>query len=373
MRVINTDVLDADYRKKRDEATSLYKKTIDACDAHEEKDTEGKLVTKGRAMTGDEAAAVQKLMDEATAIKARITEAASGNRLGAEIERLTAGMTAEDRKETKAAVLKSLGQQWVDGEGGQFFLKQQHRGTRNWQSPAQEFTEPDYRRMATTLTTQAGSGGGLIVPTYLPGILPLLFRPLMVRDLLASGTTASPLIVYMQEQTFTNAAAAVAEGGQKPESAMIFTQVQEAISKIAHFIPVTEEMLEDVSQIRDYIDARLVTGLDLTTEDQLLNGNGTAPNLKGLMNRAGVQTTAVGTAPVETTPDAIFRAMMQVYYSAWVMPTGIIMNPTNWNHIAVLKDTLGRYLDPARGRPRRRRRCGGSPWPSRPRLQRAPR
>jgi len=343
MQMINTAVLEGELLKKQNEARSLFDKTIKACDAHETKDADGN-VTKGRMMTADETAAVQKLMDEASAIKARLSEAASGNRLGAEIEKLTAGMTAADRAETKAAAIKSLGQQWVDGEGGTFFAKKQHHGTRNWSSPAMELTEPDYRRMATTLTTQAGSGGALIVPQYLPGILPLLFRPLKVRDLLGSGTTDSPLIVYMVETTFTNAAAAVAEGAAKPESAMVFSQVQEAVSKIAHFIPVTEEMLEDVSQIRDYIDARLVTGLDLTEEDQLLNGNGTAPNLKGILNRTGIQTTAVGTAPVETTPDAVYRAMMQVFYSAWVMPTGIVMNPTNWNHVAVMKDTLGRYL-----------------------------
>jgi len=343
MRVINTDVLDADYRKKSDEARSLYAKTMDACETHEEKQPDGTVV-KGRAMTGDERAAVQKLMDEATAIKGRLDEARTGNKLGEAIDKLTAGMTATDRTETTTAALKSLGQQWVDGEGGKFFFKKQHHGTRNWASPAMEVQEPDYRRMATTLTTQAGSGGALIVPQYLPGIVPLLFRPLKIRDLLGSGVTDSPLIVYMVEQTFTNAAAAVAEAAAKPESALVFSQVQEAVSKIAHFIPVTEEMLEDVPQISAYIDARLVTGLDLTEEDQLLNGNGTAPNLRGILNRTGIQTTAVGTAPVETTPDAVFRAMMQVFYSAWVMPTGIVMNPTNWNHVAVLKDTLGRYL-----------------------------
>lgn len=344
MRVINTDVLDADYRKKRDEAVSLYKRTIDACDKHEEKDAEGKVTVTGRAMTGDEAAAVQKLMDEATSIKARLLEARGGNTLAAEIDKLTAGMTADDKRETKAAALKSLGQQWIEGEGGQFFFKKQHHGTRNWSSPTQELDDADYaRRMATTLTTQAGSGGALVVPQYLPGILPILFRPLTVRQLLASGTTDSPLIVYMVETTFTNAAAAVAEGAAKPESALVFSQVQEAVTKLAHWLPVTEEMLEDVSQIRDYIDARLVVGLDLVEEDQLLNGNGTAPNLKGILNRTGVQTTAVGAAP-DTAIDAIYRAINQVYTSSWVMPTGIVMNPANWSKIALTKDTLGRYL-----------------------------
>jgi HK97 family phage major capsid protein len=109
----------------------------------------------------------------------------------------------------------------------------------------------------------------------------------------------------MKETTFTNAAAAVLEAGTKPESTLVFAAATSAVQKIAHWIPVTEEMLEDYAQTRSIIDARLRLGLDLTEEDQLLNGSGVAPNLLGLMNLPGL--TAAQAAGADSNVDAIFK------------------------------------------------------------------
>ncbi len=166
--------------------------------------------------------------------------------------------------------------------------------------------------MAATLDETAASGGDLIITQYQPGILPLLFKRLVVADLLASGTTETNSISYMKETTFTNAAAAVAEGAPKPESTLAFDLVNDLVVKIAHWLPVTDEMLDDVLQIRSYIDARLQLGLSIAEEDQLLNGSGTAPNMTGLLNRSGLTTATTRSGSV-TNADAIFTAMMTVF------------------------------------------------------------
>jgi HK97 family phage major capsid protein len=196
---------------------------------------------------------------------------------------------------------------------------------------------------ATTLTEGAGSGGALLVPEYRPGIVGLLFKKLTIRDLLASGTTTTNAIIYMQETAFTNAAATVAEGAAKPESALVFAQKTEIVSKIAHWLPVTEEMLEDVPQIASYIDARLMLGVQLTEEDQLLNGNGTAPNLLGLLNRPGL-TPAVALTGGDTNADVIYKAMIKVFNASFVMPEGHVVNPANWQTIVLSKTTYGEYI-----------------------------
>lgn len=195
---------------------------------------------------------------------------------------------------------------------------------------------------ATTLDETSGSGGQLIVTDYRPGVLPLLFKRLVIADLLASGTTESNSITYMRETTFTNAAAAVAEGAPKPESTLIFDQVSDLVRKIAHWLPITDEMLEDVAQARSYIDARLRLGLDITEEDQLLNGSGTAPNVQGLLNRSGLTTATVRSGSV-TNAEAIFTAMMATFNGSFVMPTGTVMNPANWQTTQLSKDGEGRY------------------------------
>jgi len=333
---MNTSVLEAELRTKTDAAAALLAKTARECQAHEEKDGEGKVTATGRLMTDDERKAVQTIIDDANGIRAKLSAAKGDEALSAEIAKLTAGMTRADADETTRVVRKTLGQQWNESAAGKFFAAKMHHGTRNWQSPAAEL-------FATTLTEGAGSGGPLVIPQYQSGILELQFKVLTVRQLLASGTTNTNAIIYMAEKTFTNAAAAVAEGAAKPESTLVFEQKTDLVSKIAHWLPVTEEMLEDVSQIRSYIDARLRLGVDLTVEDQLLNGSGVAPNILGILARPGLTPTHLRVDP-QTNADAIYVEMMKIFNASFIMPDGVVMNPANWQTSALAKDTTGRYL-----------------------------
>lgn len=340
---MNISQLERDLTKRQGEAAALLEKTAQTCQAHEEKDAEGKVTAKGRLMTDEERQAVQTIIDDANSIKARLGSAKSDAALSTEIARLTSGMTTADAMTTDRMVRKSLGQQWTDSDAGKFFTQKRHTGSRNWASPAVELWQPGLDIRATTLGEGIGSGAALVIPEYQPGIVPLLFKKLTIRDLLASGTTLSNAIIYMQETAFTNAAATVAEGAAKPESALVFAQKTEIVTKIAHWLPVTEEMLEDVNQIASYINARLALGVQLTTEDQLLNGNGIAPNLLGLLLRPGLTPPVALVAP-DTNADVMFKAMMKVFNAAFVMPDGHVMNPANWQTTALLKDTMGRYL-----------------------------
>jgi HK97 family phage major capsid protein len=305
-----------------------------------------------RESTAEERAKLQALLDEAKAIKVKVDRAKSDAAMAVEIDALyqrAATPIGQSnsilRSHTGAVVrpterqIQSLGTQWANSEAMEFFRKGMHRtGGAQWASPTLEL-----EMHATTLSEGSGSGGPLVIPQYIPGILPLLFRRLVVADLLASGTTNSNAIVYMKETTFTNAATPVAEGAAKPESALIFAQVTELVSKIAHFLPVTEEMLEDVAAIASYIDARLRLGVALAEEDQLLNGNGTPPNLLGLLNRPGLAAPVVTTAP-DTNADAIFKQITAIATTSFVYPDGIVINPTNWATIILSKTTQGAYI-----------------------------
>jgi len=292
---------------------------------------------KGRLMTAEEKAAVQAILDDAKAIKARIDGTQDQAAMLAEIERLTAGMTsASGDSRVPQRVLKSLGEQFISDAKYRDFIKANgHRASGNWTSPAVEL-------QATTLTEAAGSGGPLILPDYQPGIVPLLFKRLVVADLIAPGTTMSNLISYMKETTFTNAAATVLEGGTKPESTLVFAAATSAVQKIAHWIPVSEEMLEDFAQTMSIIDARLRLGLDLKEEDQLLNGDGIAPNILGLMNLVGL--TAAQARGADTNADAIFKQMTTIATTIFVMPDAFVINPANWQTIQLTKNAAGNYL-----------------------------
>ena len=332
---VNVEQLERDLVKKSAEASALMASTMQTCQAHEET-VDGQVVT-GRVMTDDEKSAIQALIDEGHAIRARIDRAKGDTSMVAAIERLSEGIASPSAPAAPTRVaMKSMGQQFVESEAFDFFKQGMHRSGSTWRSPSVELH-------STTLDTTTASGGDLIVTDNRPGVLQLLFKRLVVADLLGKGTTNSNSVTYMKETTFTNAAAAVAEGNPKPESTLVFDQVTDLVRKIAHWLPVTDEMLEDVAQIRSYIDARLRLGLDITEEDQLLNGSGTAPNIQGLMNRSGLTPATNRTGSVSNA-DAIFTAMMAVFNASFVMPTGTVMNPVNWQTTQLSKDGNGNYF-----------------------------
>ena len=327
---MNIQMLERDLAAKQQAARDLFAKTATLAESE------------NRAMTDDERAAVSTIVDEANAIKAKVDRAKADAHMLVQIDQLASGngdsqLTRPDAGLMRQTSRHSLGDQWVRSAAMEFIRKNGHRSQSAWRSPSVEL-------MAATLTEDPASGGALVLPDQRPGWLPTLTRRLMVADLMAIGTTTSNSIQYMVEKVFTNAANSVAEGAAKPESTLTFEARQEPVRKIAHWLPVTEEMLEDVAQIRSYIDARLSLGVQIEEEDQLLNGTAVPPDILGLLNRSGLAAdVAVGIAP-DTPQDAIFRQMMAIFATSQLMPDGIVANPTNWAKILLQKTSTGEYL-----------------------------
>jgi HK97 family phage major capsid protein len=338
---MNLAQLEANLRAKQAEAKTLLETTMRACADHVVTPASADGSTpevKGRLMTDAEKAAVQGKLDEAKAIKARIDGMQGDSNMLAEIDRLTSGMAqaaAEGNAHREARELRSLGQQFIADPQYRAWIKAEGHRQKGTLSPGVEL-------QATTLDTSSGSGGPLILPDNRTGLVELLFKRLVIADLIAPGTTDSNSIAYMKEKTFTNAADTVAEGGLKPESTLVFEAATSAVRKIAHWIPVTEEMLEDFKQTASIIDSRLRLGLDLKEEDQLLNGTGIAPNILGLNALTGLSTAVVRGA--DSNMDAIFKQITAISTTVFVMPDGIVMNPINWQTIQLLKNAAGNYM-----------------------------
>lgn len=325
---MNIQALERDLAAKQQAARDAFEKATKLAE------------TEGRALTDDERASVQTLVDEANAIKAKIDRAKADAQMLVQIDQLATGQTLATRPDSgsaRPATRQSIGEQFVRSAAMEFIRKGGHRSQSAWRTPSVEL-------FAATLTEDPASGGALVIPQYQPGILPTLTRRLTVEDLLSSGTTTTNAIIYMVEKTFTNAANSVAEGAAKPESAMTFEARTEPVRKVATWVPVSEEMLEDVAQIQSYINARLTLAVQLEKEDQLLNGTTTPPDIVGLMNRTGLATdVAMGVAP-DTAQDAIFRQVMAIFATSYLMPDGIVANPTDWSQILLSKTTTGEYL-----------------------------
>lgn len=340
--------LETDLRQKKEQARSLIDATALKCRDHIVRAASGtEPAITGRLMTAEERGAIDAALADAEAVQTRITGMQSDANLIARLDQIRPAASGSSTTSAGPMDRRSIGQQFTQNADVKQFIQQGgHRRNGAWASPPVECFNP-FTLRGTTVTEDPASGGKLLVPQYMPGIQPLLFKRLVVADLMASGQASSNTIIYMVETTFTNAAATVAEGAAKPESALVFDQKTDPVSKIAHWLPVTEELLEDVPAIQSYIDARLTLGVQLAEEDQLLNGNGTPPNLMGIMNRAGLATAVArnaGASPPETNADAILRQISAIATSAFIYPDGVVLNPTNWFTIATSKDTTGQYF-----------------------------
>ena len=170
-----------------------------------------------------------------------------------------------------------------------------------------------------------------------PGILETALRdPNAVISLFDIINTDQNAFSYLEETTFTNNAAEAAEGSAVGEAALAFTEKTESIRKMGVFIPVTDELLADEAGIQGYLNSRLQTMINLRLDSQLLNGDGTAPNIEGLLD-AGKS--SVGSSDFNSYNGnlgrigKIYDAITDIRVNAFTEPDAIIMHPSDWNQI----------------------------------------
>ena len=197
-----------------------------------------------------------------------------------------------------------------------------------------------------------GVAGAFVQNDVQAGALSILQREINVLDLIPRIQTDSDTIEYVREDTFTNAAAMVAEAsastgtsGTKPESTLAYSPQTSPVRTLAHWIPVTNKTLADAPQIRGIINSRLLLGLTLALESQILTGDGTGENFTGILN-AGINVQGLGTDAVI---DAIFKARTKVRVTGKARPTAVVMHPNDWEAVRLAREnsatgTLGGYL-----------------------------
>lgn len=242
---------------------------------------------------------------------------------------------------------KSMGQTFVESDEYTGSIKE--RAERN--SRIGESDRVSVKAATDVIGSGAGPGGALVIPDYLPGVLPLPQRPLTVRELFSQDTTDSDSISYAAQTGFDNAAAAVAQAtstpdsGAKPQSSIAWTRRTSAIETIATWMAATRRQLADAGQTRALIDNQLRLMLALEEEDQLINGNGTSPNLRGLLNVSGVQTLDLSASTDERANlDGLRTARRLVATGiARAMADGVILNPVDSEEFDLMVDGEGRY------------------------------
>jgi HK97 family phage major capsid protein len=157
---------------------------------------------------------------------------------------------------------------------------------------------------------------------------------LFVRDLISvqpTGLSSVPYIRELNAATNEGGAATTSEGSAKAEVTMQFVQADAPIRKITAWIPAVTEILADAPTLRGYIDSRLAYMILLREEAQVLAGNGSAPNLRGITETTGTQTQSAVAGDVPATFALAFGKIENVDGD----PDGVAMNPLDfWGAVA---------------------------------------
>ena len=204
----------------------------------------------------------------------------------------------------------------------------------------------DVKTFNKALGSGAGSAGTLIQAQQNPGILMPGLRRLTIRDLINWGRTSSNAVEFVRELVFTNNAAPVSENpvGLKPESNITFDADSAPVVTIAHWVHASKQVLSDVPMLQSYIDGRLRAGLKLKEEDQLLKGSGVGLNIDGIYTQATAYSQPAGAVvDTETQIDRLRLAMLQVVLSEYAAD-GIVLHPTDWANVELLKTSDKAYL-----------------------------
>jgi HK97 family phage major capsid protein len=124
----------------------------------------------------------------------------------------------------------------------------------------------------------------------------------------------------------------VAEGSAKAESALTWALVNMPVSTVAHWIKISKQLAADNAALAAYVDTRMRYGVNMRVETQLGAGNGTAPNISGILDSGNF--TAHGYADANLGSSlkkfVLIRKIIADLAAAGDNPTAILLNPADW-------------------------------------------
>ena len=175
----------------------------------------------------------------------------------------------------------------------------------------------------------------------LPGILPAAPRKLHIRSLLPTGVMSTSAIHYLQETGSEGSVAAwLDNSGSKSQIDYDLTEEVAPSEFIAGYLRITRKALDDISAMRSYLQSRLLESYLDAEDNQLLNGNGTSPNLGGIITNAEAYA-GFRTIQVEKILDSVSQVESNNH-----SVNGILVSPEQFYALLMTKSTTNEYTLP---------------------------
>lgn len=260
------------------------------------------------------------------------------NDLQKQYDDLDAKMQRGDYSNSTVTEFKTLGELFTDSEAYVAMVK---KGAKHSDEvEVKSFFEHK------DLSSNVASAGTLIQPQRVAMITPPM-QELRIRDLIGNATTSSNAVEYVKETGFTNGADTFGEfnstdAKEKPKSDITFGLESVTVKNIGHWLPTTRQILADAKQLKGHIDTRLLYGLKLVEEEQILYGDGIGDNLAGIIP-ASTDFDEARLKKGDTKIDIIRRAITQSQLAGYPV-SGIVLHPNDWEDIELMKGVDGHYI-----------------------------
>lgn len=219
-----------------------------------------------------------------------------------------------------------------DGWGNQFIKSEEYTSRLHLLKGNRQFGSIGFE-VKNTLT----GSDTTVAPDRRPGIVPGAYAPLTLESFLQSLPTSSNAIEFTKENAFTNNAAEAAEGAAKAESALTWTLVNMPISTVAHWIKISRQLASDNAALAAYVDTRMRYGVNRKVETQLVSGDGTAPNISGILDSGNFTAHGYADAALGSTLKklVLIRKIIGDLQAAGDDPDGVLLNPADWATIDI--------------------------------------
>lgn len=179
------------------------------------------------------------------------------------------------------------------------------------------------------------------------GILERAVRQKRIRDLFPQATTDKAILIGVRETGFTNNAAVVkvrnsgnTDFQAKPESTITLASVSYPVAVIAHFLRAHASILDDEPRLRDFLNRRMLDGLRLAEDREIMYGTPGAENITGITQTSGVQ---VYTGLSSDQLSAQIRKAATLAMLAEYEPNGLVLSPADWETLELEQTATGEY------------------------------
>jgi HK97 family phage major capsid protein len=210
-----------------------------------------------------------------------------------------------------------------------------------------EMKEVGAMSLASTIANVASSGQ-VTISEFTGIVSPIRQRILAYLSNVSVGSIGTQYAVWVEEYDQEGTPVFIGEGVEKTALDVQYKEQRAKVNKIGVHMKVTTELLEDAGYLMSYIQSNGVKRVETVIENQLFTGNGTDPQLVGLLSKSTTFTggSMAGNVESATNWDVIHGIIAQVRAANGIV-NGVFIETGQFHVMLSEKDADKQYILPA--------------------------